>query len=326
MKSLAKFILPLAIISNSHSQSTQEYLVEQAKNQVERGTIEWAIESTLQKPERKNLVERNLQDLSSTKIIGIDSPENIVDSLPVLIQTTGPKTHTEVRREKLSLTTGNLGEIVSFNFGTYDSKLIFFYNLSKKRIQDLRSEIMYYDTNIPKDAKYRTHPENAMRLNRTESIVYFFHPLTLKIKDQKQEAEYLSGKIDSLKPLEQTEQKKQLEKSKEIIFSLMNRWNLISSEETYDFIEKELKEREQKIMSELAKEINPQYEATKIELFPSRVWGEMEVARSMSFLLEKTTKQKVPFSFYIKPAFQNDNSPNGTEKATLEGILLNGSY
>lgn len=325
MNSLRKILAQTAIAFSLLSSPiySQDFVKEQIKTEAKEGIINAAIESGIRKPNREKIIEKNFKE--RTELIQLNDPQSLLPPIPVYIQSATLEQYTEIRKEIPYLISGQKENKFGFGFGTYNSRLLMAKNFNKNPPKFYVTEPIF--PSIPGFNLPGSSIQELMRINKTDTRVYLFHHPSIKIKSQAQDAEYLSGKQERLKPLEETSQNAFLEKSEQIILEGLERYGLTGAEENYKSFKEKSKAREQKVMNDFAKEINPEYEATKVELYPSKIWGDTEVFRAIALELEKPENQKEkPFAVFIKPSFQGNQTVNGTENATLEGILLNGSY
>lgn len=147
-----------------------------------------------------------------------------------------------------------------------------------------------------------TNPE-AIRINGTETKIYFLHPKQLEIKKITQKAVYSSGKEDILEPLEESLKKTLfMYGGEKLVVNTLKAMKLQNAQDYINKIREKYITREQTVMSQFAEEINQNYQATKIPLYPSRTFGEKEVARFLTIELKDREK---PFAIYVRPAFGN---------------------
>ena len=313
---IAETILATSLIySPNVAQNYQDQIIEKIKEEAPERIIDTIVNAAVKKPDLEKLIQENIEQM------GI-SPRYIYHvelSLPEVPLITLSATTEQYVTQRMILpivcTHRNENE-----FGLY-------LTTHDAEIEELKRRNIY--------AGKLHNPAEVPRLNNTETKIYILHPEEVEIEEQTQKALYLSGKKEGLRPLEESPGKSlfmwvgektvvlslqaAISYSQSLALAAGKTWAL-DVQKNYDKIKEKYLSQEQKVMNEFAKEINPDYVATKIQLYPARTFGEKEVGRDIVLELKNNSEVKeAPFAVYVHLAFGDYDTGFGELEFLLRG-------
>jgi hypothetical protein len=297
---LAKGLLAYSMLQSPaySEQSLEGYIAEKALNKIEEKASERLIERIMErhiiKPSLENILQKNIRN-ENPGIIYLDKIDKKVEEdfffrgIPVYVSSMNIDPSSDrngmirLKEETFFIVSHKERGINYLGYSTLDSMK----QIAYKNDLPIRS---------PKNFK-------PLRVNQTESDVFVLHPSDTKLRSIQQKAVYASGKEDELEPLEDSlVQTSIIEGGKKLVTTAIQKITKDpKAEEHLKTAEEKYKERETEVMNEFAREINPNFIATKIPLYNARTFGEIEVGRAVSFEFENPENKDIPFVIYLKP-------------------------
>ena len=304
---LARTILASSLLNNCYAQSSvEDYFIDKTIDKIDDAASERiigeAIDRLITKPNLSGIIQRRIR------------------SQPPLLYWPlyGDIAYPQIEIKKLST---NLDPSCN-EFGKVLERYERFGILNYKK----GGKLGFYITTANSDALsndfqgapyFQTHPE-AIRFNKSESRIFIFHSADTEIKSNKQAAKYLSGKSDELKPLEESPNKERLiEGGKILVATTLKKLKIANAEKYLETAEEKYLAREQTVMNEFARELDPNFIATKIPLYSARIFGEMEIGREIVIELKNKFNETLPLAVYIKSTFGNPETGIGSLEVLL---------
>lgn len=290
-KILASTVLASSLLIPSYAQSPQDYLIGKAINEVKDTTSEKIIGEVIDRLVTKPIIKKgNFLWNQNLDYCGL-----IFDEVKFSRQTVGISDWIEVNPASVCISYYYDKESQEFEFGMETANVLSRYYLGEENTPERKAIL-----GVP-------------RFNVSETKIFVLHPREITPEVVYESARYLSEKTEKLEPLEESLTNQIIiEGGKKLVAATLRKLKIPNAEKYLEKAEEKYLSREKEVMDEFAKELNPDFIATKIPLYPARIFGEKEIERVIQIRMQNEKNENLPFAVYMKPTFGDPETGIGS--------------